>query len=154
HEQRRRWERLRCAAEQWRDSGEDRKLLWSGSALAKAWRYPNLGGLPRRFLEASQREEDWQALLKRLWFWGASAALVGAAILATAVPLYVWKERERAKADEAGRGNVRLGLQMSLMHVDAGTHQADRGDVAGAVTWHGSALELLDANERLDPKKE
>jgi WD40 repeat protein/tetratricopeptide (TPR) repeat protein len=142
-DQRRRWERLRAAAEQWHDSQEHRSLLWGGQALAEAHAYPNLTDLERKFLRASQEEEDWQSLKKQLWI----AALVLLAIVVTVVPFLLINQRLALRVSL-------MRVSMSLRHVDAGAQLADRGDVAGAVTWYGQALVQLDENRNVLSEKD
>jgi WD40 repeat protein/tetratricopeptide (TPR) repeat protein len=134
-EQRRRWLRLRAAAEQWRASGEDRVLLWGGLALAEAIDYPDLEELQRRFLDASQQEEQRQAALRTARLWLAVAALVIIAVLTIAV-LHTQKKRAEELAREADLG-------LSLMDVSIGERFENDLDYSSAALWYANALELV-----------
>jgi WD40 repeat protein/tetratricopeptide (TPR) repeat protein len=146
-DQRRRWLRLRAAAEQWRDSKEDRALLWGGLALTEAEGYPGKDELQEKFLAASRKDERRKHRLKAAVVWTGVAA--GVAIVALAFFLTVILVREH----ETERRKKQVALSMSRMSVDAGMHLAEKGDVAGAVTWYANALELLNQNKSVLPLK-
>ena len=158
-DRRRQWQVLRSAAEKWRDNNFDNQMLWGGAALEE--NYKNLDDLQKTFLDRSRQHQEYLIRMRKLrnWLRIAAASVIVVLVCTILVLLVVRAELQKSHEQQLRIEQTklrieqtiktrRLGLQASLMSIDAGqsrdaTGTTDSNDPAGAVLWYAEALRLF-----------
>ena len=126
------------ASGQWLAHQRDASMLWRGTKLAEAEEYPDLSPIEHDFLRAGRRAQNRSRLRRRV------ALAVIAALLATAVGLYVRKQQAEKELERraAVEKLVATRLEMSSTLNEKGLALLASGDPAGGALWFAAGLHM------------